>query len=185
VNESELKHFIVKEIQRQVKIITSGAAGDNTSTTETINELYPGMPAIPNRPVMHPYGFASRAPANTISVVAQQGEHPGNRVTLGHRAKDRPDMDEGESVQYSSGGYQVFVKNGAIFVGKNGTLEHMVVGDQLNTFLKLLLDLIVAHTHTGNLGVPTSPPINVADFNEAKAENLTNSKILAKDGGRF
>lgn len=183
--DPEVRRLIVKEIQRQMKVITSGSCAGSTMTTEDIAGFMPGAPTIPGRPIMHPFGFASRAPQGLISVTAQQGEHPGNKLTLGHRDKDAPAVAEGESVQYSLGGYQVMVKNGEIFVGKGSELEHMVVGETLKAFLLAVIDAIVKHTHLGNLGYPTGVPQNVADFNTAKANFLDNNKILAKDGGRF
>lgn len=181
----EMRAYVRDEIRRQLKVITSGSAGTTTMTTETIENLMPGHPGIPDRPIMHPYGFASRAPNGMISVTAQQGEHPGNKLTLGHRDKDAPALDEGESVHYSVGGYAIFVKNGEIFLGKNGDLEHMVVGETLKAVLIALITAINAHTHLGNLGYPTGVPQNVADFTDIQTQNLDNDKILAKDGGRF
>jgi len=182
----EIKRFINLEIKRQVNIIMSGTAGATSQHTETINDLYPGMGEIPDRPIMQPYGFASRAKEGTVSVTARQGDHPGNVVTLGHRDKDKPaDLDAGESSVYSSGKFEVRVLNGQIQVGKNGDFETVVVGDTLKTLLISLIDTIVQHTHLGNLGYPTGFPQNAAAFNILKANTLSNDKILAKDGGRY
>lgn len=181
----EMRAYVRDEIRRQLKIITSGSAGETTMTTEDIQALMPGMPTIPARPIMHPYGFASRAPNGMISVTAQQGEHPGNKLTLGHRDKNAPSVDEGESVQYSQGGYRIIVKNGEIFVGKGGDLEHMVVGETLKAVLIAIIQKIIVHTHLGNLGYPTGVPQNAEDFTAIQTDNLDNDKILAKDGGRF
>ena len=183
--DAELKRYIDLSIRQQLQIITSGAAGASTPTTEDINSLMPGMPTLTNRPIMHPYGFVSRAKKGTISVTAQQGDHPGNKLTLGHRDGNAPSVDEGESAQYSFGGYRVVCKNGEIFVGKGEDLEHMVVGETLKTFLLMLLDLLIAHQHYGNLGYPTSVPITAQDFTDLKADYIANDKILAKDGGRY
>ena len=184
--DSEMMRFIREEIKRQVQIITSGETGATSTHTETINSLYPGMDPIQSRPISQPYGFASRAARGTISVTAQQGDHPGNKITLGHRDKDKPsDLDEGESAQYSVGKYQVRARKDKLELGKDGVWEEMVMGETLRTFLIELLDLIVAHQHQGNLGYPTSAPITASDFTSLKASNLDNSKILAKDGGMF
>lgn len=183
--DAETRKFILDEIKRHMHIITSGSAGATTKNTETINSLYPGMSSFPDRPVSQPYGFVSRAPQGMISVTAQQGEHPGNKMTIGHRDKNAPAVDEGESRMYSVGGYNIAVKNGEIFVGKGEVLEHMVVGETLRDFLIAVIDAIVIHQHIGNLGVPTGAPTNAATFTNLKAQNLSNDKILAKDGGRF
>lgn len=185
--DSEIQRYIQQEVKRQVHVILSGAAGTNSAViTETIKSLYPGMAEIPDRPIMHPFGIASRAPADTISVTARQGDHPGNVLTLGHRDKSRPtDLGDGESVLYSKGDFRVVARNGGLYVGKGTTYEEVVVGETLRTLLIGLIDAIVAHTHMGNLGYPTGKPLNASDFNTLKSSNLSNSKILAKNGGRF
>src|SRR5258708_7817771 len=110
----EDKRWVVLAIRQQLRAIGTGAAGETTMTSEDIQSQVPGMPTIPARPISQPYGFASRAPDGMISVTAQQGEHPGNKLTLGHRDKDAPSVSVGESVMYSVGGYRVKIKNGEI-----------------------------------------------------------------------
>lgn len=184
--DPDLRRFIQNEVSRQMNVILNASAGPNTVESETIDALFPGMPGITGRPVVHPYGFASRAAQGTISVVAKTGEHVGNRMTIGHRDKDRPaDLEEGESVVYSLGKYQVRMKNDKLELGKNGVFEVMVVGDTLKEFLIAFLDLTANHYHIGNLGFPTGLPTTKEDFDQAKADYLSNDKILAKDGGRF
>lgn len=183
--DPELKRMISREIKRQLNIITSGEAGETTMETADIANLYPGTPTIPARPNVQPYGFASRAPKGTLAVTAQQGDHAGNKLTIGYRAGDKPDLEEGESAVYSVGGYKVLVQNGELFIGKGEVLEHMVVGETLKQFLIALIAALVAHTHEGNLGIETSPPLNASDIQETQTDFLDNNKILAKDGGRF
>lgn len=183
--DPETRRMINREIRRQLQIITSGEAGATTMLVEDIVNMYPGMPTITKRPVVHPYGFASRAPQGTLSVTAQQGDHPGNKIVLGHRDGNKPAVNEGESVQYSLGGYRVVCKNGELFVGKGDELEHVVVGETLKALLISLIQHIIAHTHIGNLGVETGPPLNEADFQDDMDNFLSNDKILAKDGGRY
>lgn len=186
MTDSDIIRFIRKEISRQVNVILSGNAGNNTEQTEDIQEMLPGMPTQTLRPVMHPYGYVSRAAQGTVQVTGRMGEHTVNRMVLGHRDKDRPtDLSTGESIMYSSGKYQFRVENGQIMVGKDGDFEPVVMGETLRQFLITLLDLIITHRHLGNLGFDTSPPRNFEDFLELREENLDNEKILAKDGGRF
>lgn len=184
--DSEIRRAIHEEIKKQLGVILYGAVGNPTVDSETIEAMYPGMPNQPERPLVGPYGVASVAPTGTIQVVGRIGDHPANRVVLGHRAKDRPtDLAEGETTVYSLGEFRLVVKNDSLYLGKGTDLEEMVVGETLRQFLISLVDLIVAHTHLGNLGYDTSPPKNFADFVTARTDNLDNSKILAKEGGRF
>lgn len=190
--DAEVKRYIDQQISIALNVITSGQAGVTTNHTEDIANLYPGLVTMPARPVMHPFGFMSRAPKGTLSITAQQGAHPGNKMTLGHRDKNAPEVGEGESTQYSFGGYIIAVKNGEIFVGKGSTLEHMVVGETLKQFLIAVISAITAHTHTFPYSAGPTPavgttlvPVNASAFTQAQANFLDNDKILAKDGGRF
>ena len=183
--DPEVKREIKREIERQLNIITSGEAGATTSTTEDITNWYPNMPTLPARPIMFPYGYFSRAPVGTLSVVGQQGSHPGNKLTLGHRDSAPPFHGIGESSHYSFGGYEVWMANTDIWIGKGGTYEHMVVGESLVALLTAVLNAIVSHTHEGNLGVATSPPLNASAFTALIGQYLSNNYILASDEGRF
>lgn len=184
--DAEEIRFIREEIKKQIRVVAFGSAGTNTQDVEDVQQLYPGMPNIEKVPVSAPYGYASRAPQDTIEVTARVGEHPGNRVVLGHRAPDRPTgLAVGEMTIYSKAGYAIRVRNDKIEVGKGGEFEPVVVGETLKELLIAVLDAIASHTHIGNSGFDTSPPKNAADFTGAKADFLDNDKILAQDGGRF
>lgn len=180
--EADIRRFIREEIRRQVNIILSGSTSDTTEATETIDNLFPGMPSIPTRPVMHPYGYASRASKGTISVVGRQGEHVGNRLVLGHRDKNRPtDLSEGEVVVYSFGTYKLYFRNDRVSVGKGDEVETVVVGETLVEVLSSILDAIIVHTHAA----PGAPPTNAASFSSIKTVDVESGSFLAKDGGRF
>lgn len=186
MTDSEARRFMKMEIERQVRIILSGSAGDNNQFSETIENLYPGSPGIPARPVMHPYGIVSRAPRGTLQVTARQGEHSGNRLILGHRDANRPALEEGETAVYNVAGYQVRLNKASVTIGKGGVFETMVVGETLAQLLGDLIELLAMHTHSnGNEGAPTGAPLEAADFTQLKTQNIDNGKILAKDGGRF
>lgn len=180
--DSETLRFIRQEIEKQLSIILCAETGQNTSQIETIQNLFPGMPGVTDRPVMHPYGYVSRAPQGIINVVARMGSHPGNRIVLGHRDKDRPsDIEEGESAIYSFGGYTVRMLNDRAVIGKEGETETLVVGETLKELLSALLDAIAGHSHPS----PGAGPTNTVTFINLKNNYVENDKILAKDGGRF
>jgi phage gp45-like len=125
--DADTVRFVREEIKRQLSAILSGQAGDNSDVeTETIDNLFPGSPSIEKRPVMHPYGFASRAPQGTISVTARQGNDPSNRVVLGHRDSLRSglpeDLGAGDSVIYASDGKTVLAR--IVLVGKVATITN-------------------------------------------------------------
>lgn len=180
--DAEIQRFIRDQVKQQLNIILNASAGQNDAMNETIDALFPGMPGITNRPVMHPFGFVSRATAGIISVTAKIGAEIQNRMTIGHRDKGRPtDILEGESCMYSSKGYRVVYKNGKILIGKGDDLEVAVMGDTLNEFLTNFIQFVIEHTHAA----PGTPPTNITDFTQLKTNILDADKILSKDGGRF
>lgn len=191
--DAESRKFIQDEIKKAINIILSGQSGENNQETETISDMYPGMPPITKRPIMHPFGFASRAALGTIQVVGKQGEHAGNRLILGHRDKTRPaDLVEGETVIYSSDGktalLRIDVQKAKITIGSKNAAENLVLGktyqEYLVKFLGNLLDTVSklieerltdsTHNHLGFIGIPTSTPIQTADMVAQKValENL-------------
>lgn len=175
--------WIRQEIATQLNIILSAQAGDNAAVqTEDIENLLQNNPTIPKRPVMHPYGYASRAPRGVFSIVAKMGEGPSNRFVLGHRDGDRPtDLQLGETRVYSLAGYTVRWNDSGVFLSHgDSTPEPMVLGTAANEFLGMLLDLIANHTHAGQ----GAPPSNTLQFTQAKADTIDTKKLLAtKEGG--
>jgi phage gp45-like len=182
MTDSETLRFIRQEIQRQLNIVLFGQAKGADGESESIENLYPGMPTVEKRPVAHPYGLVSRAPDGTLSINVRTGDHVGNRTVIGHRDKDRPKpAAAGETILYSKGGYRIAVQNGQVMIGKGEDLEPLVVGDSLTSLLEDLLDLLAQHTHAA----PGAPPTEAPQFLQMKTESVSGDKLLAKDGGRF
>lgn len=181
MNDSEMKKLIKDEVAKQMNILLNGQTRTADVQTEGIDNLWPGCPTVPDRPLVLPYGFAGRAPDGTLNFTARVGTHAGSRYVIGHRDANRPTVEVGESALYSMGTYLVRVFNDKIQIGKGEEFETVVVGDTLATFLGDLLSLIATHTHAA----PGSPPTTAALFTQLKALYIDTQKILAKDGGRF
>jgi len=181
--DPDISRFIRSEIRREVNIILTGVAGssDPTKFTQDIEQIFPGADTITDRPVAHPYGFVSQAPRGTLQVVARQGEHPGNRLVIGHRDADRPsDIDDGTAKMYSVAGYQVYVGSDGVYVGKDSADKPLLLGEASNEFFSALLDLLIAHVHPG----PGAPSDKSADFTQLKAQTIVTRKLLTtEDGG--
>lgn len=181
--DAETRRYIDDTIRKQLNIILSGVSGSNTVSQETISELFPGMPEIVNRPVSHPFGYASRATQGTVQVTARHGEHVGNRMIIGHRDSKRPDdLQEGESVIYSKGGLTVYLRNGEIQIGSKNSDNPVVLFNELSALLESILDHIIGHTHVDGVGAKTSPPIEIPDFEEDKAniETIQSKKVFTE-----
>jgi len=65
--------------------------------------------------------------------------------------------DDSNQVLLTSSG--ITIKSSAIKIGSDSATEPLVLGTQLLTALTNLLLWLSTHTHTGNLGAPTSPPL--------------------------
>ena len=174
--DAETRREVQEEVRRQVNIILFGstAVTSEDAASEDIDSLFPGMPTILQRPVMHPYGFVSRAVKKTISVVARVGDHIGNRMVIGHRDAGRPtDLDEGESSVYAQGGPRVNVRNSRIELGSTGASEPVVLGQVLlsaltefNSELKALV-MTLSQTAAGLSTAPGNPIAPNPAFTEA------------------
>lgn len=180
--DSELARYIKNEIGRQLNVILTGEASTNTHLIETISKQFPGMPDIPDRPVMHPYGVSSRAPRGTLSVTARMGEHTGNRMVIGHRDKNRPELEEGEVILYNQFGQQIYLQDGEIHIGSKSASEPFVLGNVFQTMMNSLLAAIQSHTHLSTPpATPTGVPINAAAFAAIQASPIGDSAILSDE----
>ena len=180
MTDPKIIKLIRDEVRKQVSIILSGSTGSNSVSAETIDDLYPGYPPMQDRPLMHPYGLVSRAPRKTISVTARHGEHPANRIVLGHRDKNRPNVEQGEVQLYNQFGQAIYLKNGTVHLGTAAASNPAVVGNELKAMLESLIDAIASHTHIGNLGIPTAPPIQAGTFTGIKSSQVSNNNILSQ-----
>lgn len=84
--------------------------------------------------------------------------------------------DDNSAVQIESegnveiwGGGDLNLEGANISVG-DGATESAVLGDQLNTWLNKLVTQISLIMVTGNLGIPSSPPINAAAISALSGE---------------
>lgn len=173
--------FLKLEIRKQVNIILSGQAGTNTQFTETIENLFPGMPGIIERPVMHPYGISSRAPRGTIQVTGRQGDHFGNRIILGHRDANRPSMNEGETVIYNQFGRAIRVVEDAILVGGEDSAENIVLGQVFKSLMSNLLGALQVERHIDSLGYTTAVPVNAGTYASLQASPVNDEAVLSDE----
>jgi hypothetical protein len=63
----------------------------------------------------------------------------------------------GNKITLDSGG--VTIKSTSVKLGDVGAAEPFVLGTKLKTALDTFFKTLVTHTHTGNLGAPTTPPV--------------------------
>ena len=142
--------------------------------------MLPGMPTVTKRPVVQPFGLASNAPDDTVSVVGRVGEHFGARYVLGHRDQNKPKFQAtGETVLYNAFGQQIYLSNGKIQIGTKSSAEPLVLGNVFKTMMDTLLTQLAEHTHIGNLGYNTSPPNNAEEFVQLQESPIDDKSILS------
>lgn len=124
-----------------MNVILTGVAGNASAQYEDVGQLFPSMPSITQRPVMHPYGMSSAAPDGTLQVVGQQGEHKGNRIVLGHRDADKPAVKQGEVVLYDANGGKIQLRKSGMEITKNEV-------DLLEQLINLVTTIFNARTNT-------------------------------------
>jgi uncharacterized protein involved in type VI secretion and phage assembly len=110
----------------------------------------------------HTLQFEDASGSETVHL--QDGVH-GHRITLdgdgvtitegsrGHRISIEPDAI---TLQYQ-GGDAITLDSTGIHIG--GMTQHLVHGDAFKLNVASFLTSLMTHTHVGNLGAPTSPPV--------------------------
>ena len=65
-----------------------------------------------------------------------------------------------------------FDVEGKIKIGSNA-IQKAVLGDDLERLLQTMIGIFNAHTHTGNLGIPTTPPETPMVFQKITSNKIT------------
>lgn len=190
----EVRKAIRQEIRQYMSIILNCSLQASTNEDQEIEQCYPGGPLTEKRPVVHPYGFVSRAPAGTLGVTARVGEHPGARIILGCRDSNRADidLDEGSVCLYDANGNQLTLDSVGVHLGSSEADNPVPLGNETKELLSAIVDAIITGdlVLTSSPGFPTSPnPTTVATFTELKsrlldtaATNMLASKIFVEKG---
>jgi hypothetical protein len=66
---------------------------------------------------------------------------------------------DGITIADGATGHKIILGAGGIQVGSSGATEPFVLGNQLAASVESFLGMLNTHTHVGNLGAPTSPPV--------------------------
>lgn len=164
-----------------VNVILSCILQDGGLEDQEIEQAVPGAPRMDKRPVVHPYGYVSRAPAGTIGVSAQVGEHPGARIIIGARDKSRASMGflkEGDVCIYNAKGEKIVLSQNKTQLGSENAANPVVLGTELKALLEQILDILIAGDHvlTTSPGNPTAPnPSKTTTLTNLKSTYLTNA----------
>jgi hypothetical protein len=86
---------------------------------------------------------------------------------------------EGDST-ITTKGVMKLIASAIHFLKEDGSgTEPFVLGATFVKMMKKLIQAIIAHTHIGNLGAPTAPPINAPQFAELMSSPIGDKKILS------
>jgi hypothetical protein len=175
--EPEIRRLIHEEIKRSMNTIIMAECGATEGkNNSTVRNMYGCGPLTTKFPVASSYGFASRAPEQTLAVLGRLGEHPASRIILSHYDVNKPELNDGEAVLYNADGLQIRLEKEKIKIGGAEADEPLVLGNVLVEFLDKLMTLLATGDFLlcGAPGSPTAPnPAKALDLNNWKQTYLT------------
>ena len=179
MTDGEIQRLISQTVRQELASILMGKVSSNASQLRSGIQRFGGENEISGLRSVLPYGVSSRAPVGTDCVVMPINHDPTHLNVMGHFDSARPSLDDGEAALYNEFGQLVYLSNGKIQIGTKSSSQNLVLGQVFKSMMDTLLQAIASHTHTGNLGYATSPPVNAADFNAVKASPIDDNSILS------
>jgi phage gp45-like len=179
VTELEIRDYVRRLIRQELAPILMGSIQSNETVLRSTVQRFATEGQIQNLRSILPYGLSTKAPAQTPGLVVPIASDPTHLNVVGHFDGSRPDLSDGETILYNSSGQLIYLKEGKIQIGSKASAENLVLGQIFKAFMSQVLELIAQHTHTGNLGYPTSPPTNAADFESKKSSPIDDGAILS------
>jgi len=138
-----------------------------------------------------PFGFNSNPATKVFGYILNLGGDRLAPIIIAHQHNARPEITQGGSVQYSTdvtgdtlkatieclpdgtiriksiAGSQIeLTPDGKITIGSSGSSEPLILGNVFTIFFN-------AHTHIGNLGVPTGGPMTPMSASEISTKSFT------------
>lgn len=160
MNESDMLRAMRQMIRTETAKILMGQVVSNASASRTSSQRF-GESPIENMRRVQPYGFGSRAPSGTQTLVVPIAGDPTHLITVGDFDDGKPAIQDGESVLYGADGQVVYMKSGGrILVGSQASAAPAVLGDVLKSCMDALfaeLDTIVEAIKTGPVAITTTP----------------------------
>jgi len=152
-----MKHDDLVYVRNYVgQLCLNAISDDGTTEDQAYLSHNTGEQVAEKRPVVHPYGFVSIAPAGINCVIQQIGDNPGARAIIGFRdaaRKTKIYLSDGDSEMYSSDGESVICSRDKVQLGSFLADNPIVLGTELLDLLGQIIDLLKA----GNTALTTSP----------------------------
>lgn len=178
--ESEILKLIKKTVREELAPILMGSVVANKDQMRSDIKRFSDEGPIRGLRNIQPFGLGSRPPSGTDCVVAPVNSDVTHLNILGHFDKDRPEIQDGETILYNAQGQQIYLEGGKIHIGKKTTSNPAPVGNELKAFLLELISWLETHTHVITLpGLDSLPPTQVPDLTAIQANNIDNDEILS------
>jgi uncharacterized protein involved in type VI secretion and phage assembly len=94
---------------------------------------------------------------DSSGVTVTDGANATNKITMASDGVTVEDKNGNQIVMESSG---VVIKSSGVLVGSDSAAEPFVLGQTFMSNVSTFITALSTHTHLGNLGAPTSPPMS-------------------------
>lgn len=179
MTESEIRKLIRQVVQETIAPILLASVTKNENSLRTNFKYFASAGEIPDVRNIQPFGVSSRAPVGTNALVVPIDGNQTHLVIVGNHDADKPTTDDGETILYDAYGHVVYLSQTKMQFGSKTSSENMVLGKVFKQFADNLLTALQAETHLGNLGFPTSPPVNAATYAALQTSPIQDDAILS------
>jgi hypothetical protein len=180
VNESEIIRLVRQIIKQELAPILMGVVTSNESQTQsTFQHFSSEAPIGPVRSIQ-PFGLSSRAPVGTSLLTIPVNADATHQNIVGHFDTAKPTGADGETLLYDAFGHVIYMSESQVSLGAKAATQNVVLGQILKTLFDNWLGYDQAQTHTGNLGFPTSPPLNAAQYAAIQASPVDDETMLSE-----
>lgn len=179
MNQSEILKMVREFIRQEVSLAMMGITVSNESQVRSTTQRFTTEAPVGNNRRVLPFGVSSRAPAGTQTLIIPVNGDVTNPATVGDFDSNRPVGNDGETLLYDAYGHVVYLSQSQVSLGSMNPTQNLVLGQIFKTFMDNLLEQLQEETHIGNLGYPTSPPVNAPAYAALQASPIDDESILS------
>lgn len=117
MTEAELIKLIKRTVRLELAQITLGSVVDTDDSSTMSAQRFATDSQLDDLRMIRPYGFASRPPEDTATVIVPINGDPSHLIAVGDYDENRPDVDSGEAALYSSNGQTIWTADTDVFIG--------------------------------------------------------------------
>lgn len=118
MNEGDIARLIKDTIRQELAQTLMASVTSSDTLSGSIDALrFSTDSELQNLQLIRPYGFASRPPAGTQTVLHPINGDPSNIIAIGEADQTRPSLGPGEAALYGSSGQLVYSDGTNLFMG--------------------------------------------------------------------